>query len=232
MSRTSEPASHETQPERGNHAWWDWRLFGRWILINALAYVVIVVGGVLLEELASSVDRDLATDHRWLAIVIIAVIGAGFQGTVLGRWQWGILHERLPGLVRRAWVKATVVPALLVWLFAIAPQAVDTLSDGGDTVGAFKNGFIQALVLGPLIGLSQATALRNDTSRWKWWFAANVTTYLTGAVMYQVGDWLVDELSLSGEITPAFPLVAFCIHGSWMLWVTAPDASQPSIAPS
>ena len=59
-----------------------------------------------------------------------------------------------------------------------------------------------------------------------------MTTYLTGAVMYQVGDWLVDELSLSGEITPAFPLLAFCIHGSWMLWVTAPDASQRSIAPS
>ena len=88
----------------------------------------------------SSVDRDLATDYRWLAIVIIAVIGAGFQGTVLGRWQWGILHERLPGLVRRAWVKATVVPALLVWLFAIVPQAVDTLSDGGDTVGRSRTG--------------------------------------------------------------------------------------------
>ena len=71
---------------------------------------------------------------------------------------------------------ATFVPALLVWLLASAPVAGHILAQGGDTLGAFKNGFIQALVLGPLIGLSQATALREHTKRWMWWFAANLTT--------------------------------------------------------
>ena len=128
----------------GVGSWWDWRLFGRWILVNTSAYVVIIIGGVVLEDLASSVERDLADNYRWAAILIVAIIGAGFQGTVLGRWQWGILRNRLPDLQRRRWVTATFVPALIVWLLAITPQAVDTLTQGGDTLSAFKNGFIQA----------------------------------------------------------------------------------------
>jgi hypothetical protein len=105
--------------------------------------------------------------------VLVAIIGAGFHGFVLGRWQWRILVTRIPGLQRRHWVIATLVPALVVWLLAIAPGAVDILAQGGDTLAAFKNGFIQAIVLGPLIGLSQATTLRDHTTRWRWWFAAN-----------------------------------------------------------
>ena len=141
---------------------------------------MIVVGGVALELLASSTTKDLAGDHRTVAVVLVAVIGAGFHGLVLGRWQWRILVTRMPGLPRRQWVIATLVPALVVWLLAIAPGAVDILAQGGDTLAAFKNGFIQAIVLGPLVGLSQATALRDHTTRWMWWFAANLTTYLLG----------------------------------------------------
>ena len=162
--------------DQGVGAWWDWRLLGLWVVVNCAAYLVIVFGGVLLQQLASDATDDLARNHRLLAILVIAVIGAAFQGFVLGRWQWRILRRRLTTLTRRQWVIATVVPALIVWVFAIAPGAADILARGGDTLEAFKNGFIQALVLGPLIGFSQATALRGYTTRWMWWFAANVTT--------------------------------------------------------
>jgi hypothetical protein len=117
------------------------------------------------------------------------------------------------------------MPALIVWLLAIGPGVVDTLAQGGDTLTAFKNGFIQALILGPLIGLSQAAALRDTTTRWKWWFASNVTTYLFGAATYEFGKWVLDQLSFPTGITPAFPVLAFLIHGVWMLWVTAPEAT-------
>lgn len=207
--------------------WWDWRDLWAWVLVNASAYVVIVVGGVGLEQLASNATKDLAGDHRVVAVLLVALIGAGFQGFVLGRWQWRILVRRVPHLPRRQWVIATFVPALIVWLLAIAPGAVDTLAQGGDTLSAFKNGFVQAIVLGPLIGLSQATALRGDTTRWMWWFAANVTTYLYGAITFEIGKWLIDLLSLPDGITPFFPLSGFLVHGAWMLWVTAPEAATP-----
>ena len=80
-------------------------------------------------------------------------------------------------------------------------------------------------MLGPLIGLSQATTLRDHTTRWRWWFAANLTTYLLGAAAYEFGRWALDALAISKEITPAFPLLGFLIYGVWMLWVTAPEAT-------
>ena len=72
---------------------------GPWIGVNAAAYVVVVVGGVALELLASNTTRELASDHRVVAVVLVAVIGAGFHGLVLGRWQWRILVTRMPGLI-------------------------------------------------------------------------------------------------------------------------------------
>jgi hypothetical protein len=182
-----------TSDSRGS--WWSWRLLGLWVAINGAAYLVIVVGGVVLEELVSG-TADLASSHRVLAVLVVAIIGSAFQGFVLGRWQWQILKRRMPGLGRRRWVIATFIPAFLVWLLVVAPTAVDIVAKGGDSLHAFRNGFVQALVLGPLIGLSQATALRDDTTRWKWWFVA------------------------------AFPLTAFVFHGVWMLWVTAPEATS------
>ena len=216
-----------TETERTPHRgwWWDGRLLAVWVVVNFAAYVVIIVGGLALELLASETTQELAGEHRALAVVLVALIGSAFHGFVLGRWQWRILVTRMPGLRRRQWVMATFVPALVVWLLAIAPEAVDILARGGDTLAVFKNGFVQALVLGPLIGLSQATALREVTTRWAWWFAANASTYLVGAAAYAVGRWLQTALALPSSITPAFPLLGFLLYGLWMLWVTAPEAT-------
>ena len=205
--------------------WWSWRVLLLWIAVNLSAYFVIILGGVALDELASGGMKEFAEDHRLLAVLFFALIGSALQGFVLGGLQWRILILRTPGLQRRRWVMATFAPSLIIWLLSIGPQAVDTLASGGDTLHAFKDGFIQALVLGPLIGLAQATALRDDTTRWKWWFVANVTTWLFGAASFEFGKWLLDELSLSEDIAPAFPIAAFFVHGIWMLWVTAPEAT-------
>ena len=211
--------------------WWDWHLFWLWILVNAAAFAVIPLVGVIVEQLAAAAARNLAQHHRVLTVLIIAVIGAALQGIVVGRWQWRLLQRRLPSLERRRWVTATVAPAFLVWLLAIAPQAVDLMAQGGNTLTVFRNGFIQALVLGPLIGLSQAAALRGHTSRWAWWFAANVTTWLTGAAAHGLGVWLQHQLSLPAQAPAFFPVLAFVVHGAWMLWVTAPQAASPGTPP-
>jgi hypothetical protein len=78
----------------GAGRWWDAGLLARWIGVNAAAYVVFVVGGVALESLASNTTKDLAGDHRTVAVVLVAVIGAGFHGLVLaagsgGSWSPG-----------------------------------------------------------------------------------------------------------------------------------------------
>jgi hypothetical protein len=209
---------------KGSASWWDRRLFGLWVLVNGAAFLVIPVVVILLERLASAATQDLVHDQRVLAVLIIAAVGAGIQGVILGRWQWRLLRRRVPGLRRRRWVVATLVPAFFVWLAVISPTAVDILARGGNTLAAFGDGIVQALVLGPLIGLSQATALRPHTTRWAWWLAANVVTYLTGAILYEFGTWLQHTLSLPGRAPAFFPVVAIAIHGAFVLWVTAPAA--------
>jgi len=51
--------------------------------------------------LASNTTKVLASDHRVVAVALVAVIGASFHGLVLGRWQWRILATPIPSLPRR-----------------------------------------------------------------------------------------------------------------------------------
>lgn len=206
------------------HPWWDTRLLLRWTAVNAGAYLVIVSAGILLEVTFSATARSLADVNRVLAVVAVALLGSSFHGFVLGRWQWRVLRLRLPDLSRRRWVVSTFIPAFAVWLLVFAPEAVDALTAGERTLTIFRDAFVQALVLGPLIGLGQAIALRHDTRRWAWWLPANVSTYLLGAALYVAGSALLGALSVEQDVSTAFPLLTFVFHGGWMLWVTAPEA--------
>lgn len=65
--------------------WWDWRLLAVWIVVNAAACVVIVFGGVALELLASDTTRALAGEHRVVAVLLVALIGAA-AAYEFGQW--------------------------------------------------------------------------------------------------------------------------------------------------
>lgn len=204
--------------------WWDSRLLARWIAVNAVGYLVVVAGGVALEVLFSGTARALARGSEVVAVIAVALVGASFHGFIVGRWQWRILRSRMPSLPRTRWVVATFLPALALWLLVWAPQAVDVITAGGNTLRVFRDAFVQALVFGPLIGVCQATALRGHTTRWAWWSVANITTYLFAALTYQVGETLLAAVPSLSRFTAAFPLLAFVLHGVWMLWVSDPRA--------
>ena len=106
------PETHGSTDSAG--PWWSWRLLGRWLAVNTLAYVVIVVGGALLEELVSGTTKDLAKDHQWLAIPGHRSDRCRVSGVRAGTLAMAILRLRMPDLLRRRWVMATVGPALIV----------------------------------------------------------------------------------------------------------------------
>jgi hypothetical protein len=99
-------------PEDGAGRWWDWGLLARWIVVNAAAYVVVVVGGVTLALLASATTSELANDHRRVAVVPVAGIGAGFRGRSCWPLALRILVTRIPDLQRRHWVIRTADPGI------------------------------------------------------------------------------------------------------------------------
>jgi hypothetical protein len=222
----------ETVPQEGGLAgWWDRRLFWRWVGANAAAYLIIVLGGALLLTLTSDITESLMSSRRRLAIIAIAILASAAYGLVLGHLQWSVLRQRMPDLPRKDWLVATFIPCVVAFTFVIGPQALNDVVAGSDPFNVFKDAFVQAFVLGPLIGISQATALQGHTARWKWWFVGNITSWLFGALTIEAASWILGQVasypgdSTSVAVSPAFPLLTIAFHGLWMLWVTAPEAT-------
>ncbi len=212
--------------------WWSRRLFWSWVAANAVAYLVIVAGGTLLLGLTSDVTSRGASTHLTLTVVVVALGASALYGAVLGRLQWHVLRQRIPALPLQKWLVATSVPAFVAFALVIGPDALDKVVSGSNPFSVFKESLVQVFVLGPLIGVAQATALRGLTSRWQWWFVGNVTSWLFGALTTEVAKWLLGEIATypgdttSVTLSPAFPVLAIAFHGLWMLWVTAPAATH------
>ncbi len=68
----ADAGSRAAAPDRSGGAWWDWHLFGLWILVNGLAFIVIPLAGAALQQLASLATKNLVQDNRALVVLIIA----------------------------------------------------------------------------------------------------------------------------------------------------------------
>jgi hypothetical protein len=211
---------------------WDARLWGLWALYTAVAYTIILAVIVALTSLDLHVT-EVALDHRFVGTLLIATFGAALYGAVLGALQWRVLRERLP-IPRRAWVRAAVTPALVVWAVVVVPAGIAAESSGHDIRVSYFLAISQALALGPLIGFSQAVALRPYTQRWKWWIAANFASWLVVQALFYLVSLIFGAFDFAhgnGSPLEAYLvlLAATPLSGRWMLWVTAPDATRPAI---
>jgi hypothetical protein len=156
-------------------------------------------------------------------------------GVFLGALQWRVLRERIP-IPREAWVRAAVTPALVVWIAVVVPAGISAESSGDDIRVSYFLAISQALALGPLIGFSQAVALRPYTQRWKWWIAANFVSWLVAQALFYLVSLILDGFDFAhghGSPLEAYLvlLAATPLSGRWMLWVTAPDATIPVAEP-
>jgi hypothetical protein len=230
MSRLSELVASATDPATG----WDARLWRLWALYTAVAYTLIL--GVILVLTSLGLDvTQAALDHRLVGTLLIATFGAVLYGVFLGALQWRVLRERIP-MPRRAWVRAAVTPALVVWIVVVVPAGIAAENSGDDLRVSYFLAISQALALGPLIGFSQAVALRPYTQRWKWWIAANFVSWLVAQALFYLVSLIFGGFDFAhgnGSPLEAYLvlLAATPLSGRWMLWVTAPDATVPATEP-
>ena len=212
-----------TDPAKG----WDARLWALWAFYSAVAYttiLAIVVGG-------TSLGLDLtrvAVNHHALGSLLIATVGATLYGIVLGGLQWQVLRKRLP-ITPGEWIRASVIPALAVWIAVVVPAAVSADSEGSDLRVTYFLAVSQALALGPLIGFVQARALRPYTRRWRSWITANLVSWLIVEGLFYLLSVLFGGFDfVHGEGSPLeayLVLIAACpLTGRWLLWITAPVA--------
>jgi hypothetical protein len=231
MSGLSKVVASATDPASG----WDARLWGRWALSTAVAYTLILAVIVVLTSLGLDVTAA-ALDHRFVGTLLIATFGAALYGFVLGALQWRVLRQRLP-MPRQEWVRAAATPALVVWIVVVVPAGIAAENSGDDLRVSYFLAISQALALGPLIGFSQAVALRPYTERWKWWTAANLVSWLVAQALFYVISLILGGFDFAhgnGSPLEAYLvlLAATPLSGRWMLWVTAPDATVPVTEPS
>ena len=163
---------------------WSSRLYWQWILNNVVAFVVVLTAVAVLSWIGADL-LHLSLAHRGRVIaLLVATAGALLFGGVLGGLQWLVIRQRVP-VDRKRWIVASVGPALVGWLFVILPAVISAQDSGANVSGAYLLAASQTLALGPLLGLSQAAVLRDDTSRWAWWIAANIISWLiVDAVFY------------------------------------------------
>jgi hypothetical protein len=211
---------------------WHARLFREWVLYNALAFTIVLATVYVLAGAGLDVTKQ-AAGHN-VAMLLIALVGALFYGVVLGALQSRVLGQRVP-IARRRWIITCIVPGLFAWLVIVVPTVVHTATTNGDLQAAYVLAVSQTIALGPLLGISQATALRPYTTRWAWWIAANIVSWLGvqaafyivhlifGHFKYAPGNGSTIELYLMLLLTT--PLT-----GRWVLWVTAESALEQTPA--
>jgi len=207
---------------------WAARLYWQWILYNSAAFVVVLTAVAVLGWIgADMLDVSLAS-RSWVGALVVATLGALLFGGVLGALQWLVVRQRVP-VPRKRWIVANVGPALVGWLFVILPAVIGAQDSGESVSGAYLLAASQTLALGPLLGLSQASVLREYTSRWAWWIAANIVSWVIVHVLFYVLSWWLDDLDftrLDGSIVQVYLMLIATtpLTGRMLLWVLAPSA--------
>jgi hypothetical protein len=192
-----------TAPER--------RLYGRWVLANAIGEGVGLGGSLLLGAgIVLLLGAQLGPGFEIATGVAAVALGTLLEGVVVGVAQWRVLREPLPALSRGSWVEATAIGAGLAWLLGMVPSTVISLLDGraeatdasaAPSTAEPSLGVILiaaaglGLVLGPVLASVQVVVLRRHVARaWQWipanaaaWALALPLTYLGPSAMFDLG---------------------------------------------
>lgn len=163
-------------------------LWLRWAAANALAELVGLGATFALDILIlARVNAARSVPASLLGIVAISVSGA-IEGTVVGLLQWSVLRGPFPAVIRRAWVTATVIGAVVAWFLGSLPS---TLMDmGAQESSAPVQEPSQAvvlllaagmgLVLGAVLAYPQWRVLRRAVKDAWLWIPANCLAWALG----------------------------------------------------
>ena len=189
----------------------DRRLYGRWVLANAIGEGVGLGGSFLVGAgLVVLLGARLGPWFEVATAIAAVALGTLFEGVVVGYAQWRVLRDPLPSLSRGSWVWATAVGAGIAWLLGMVPSTVISLVTGQVEATDAASSATMAepplavillaaaglgLLLGPVLASAQVVVLRRHVQHaWRWipanavaWALALPLTYLGPSLMFDVG---------------------------------------------
>lgn len=172
---------------------WDWNLWRRWVAANAIAETIGLGGSALVVvAMMTLIDADTVGGMLLTASVSV-LLGAFFEGVLVGAIQWRILRGVFENLTQRAWVVVTAGGACAAWLLGFLPSTLMTLltTDTAPSPQAatpveppaaliYTMAAAMGLVLGVVLGGAQWIELRRYVPRAGLWIIANALAWLVG----------------------------------------------------
>lgn len=198
--------------------------YARWVVACAAAETI----GMAASAAAARIGQDVADGGgaraRWLALAV--VVGGGLvEGTALGVLQGRALAARWLRLRRVAFLALTVLVAGIGWAAASAPGVLGGDDGGaGPALGLVLLGAAGiGVVMGPVLGGAQATALRGAVSHpWRW-VAANTAAWPFAMMVIFVGastpgaGWSTVTVAGWGALTGVIAgTVLGLVSGGWL----------------
>lgn len=212
----------------------DWQLWFRWIFANVAGELM----GLGLVAIAAAVfvlyiAESLGPSSHYAGAALMIAAGA-FEGVVVGYFQANVLHDKLHSLMRRSWVMATTVGAIIAWTLGAVPSLVMSLRqpEAGSQAAEPSEFTVFLLagtmggVLGVVLAIPQWFVLRKYVQHALWWVPANALAWAVGMPQLFAGPSVIGEGFAAWQI--AFVIFASivsagasvgAIHGLFLIWL-------------
>lgn len=186
-------------------------IYLRWIGANSLAEL-LGLGATLGIGIAVFGAWEPATVGGILLQYLVMVSSGLLEGALVGYLQWRVLRLRL-AMPARAWLRATILGALLAWALGALPMTIIALvslnqpAANGAAAAEPPAGLLVlleaglGLFAGAILSLLQMRALRRYVPRAGWWLAANALAWALGMpLIFAAMDLAFRAGSLAGSI--------------------------------
>ncbi len=208
--------------------WW------RCIVANALGEMVgLGFVGAIAGGLIWRFGEPRTPDMILLFAALMLLLGA-VEGLVLGLAQWLAVHPYFRALARNAWVKATILGAVIAWGLGMIPNTFFSLQETATVASPMPMSdtlkYLMAAAmgfgLGLVLGIPQWIVLRRYINRAVWWVSANAVAWAigmpivffgAGAVPEQASGWLLVLLILLTLLIAG--AVVGAVHGCALVWL-------------
>jgi len=233
-----EGSMSETMAQQSGHhgaqVRWDWNLWFRWVLANAIGEVVgLGASAVVGVGLAWTIEKTMGAFGS-LAMAGVMILVGTLEGIVVGIAQWLVLRRPIQNMSWRAWVLATAIGAFVAWTLGMIPSTL--MATNADAAAApppeMSNVVMHGLaalmgaVLGPILGLPQWLVLRRHVQKAGWWVLANAAAWALGMPVVFVGASSVPPggfglgVVVVGIVTGASAgAVVGAVHGLALVWL-------------
>ena len=165
------------------------QLWSRWTLANALSEMVGLGLTFLITGLVFSRLDGLGTMTSILLSFAFAVASGAIEATFVGLAQWWAMHPWFPSIERFAWLRGTMVGALIAYVLGYLPSTIMSMGEATASSAPMAEPPQWIVLLlaagmgaigGVVLSFAQWLVMRGKVKRAGLWIPANMLAWTFG----------------------------------------------------